>query len=58
MKWDAYDQLGLTLGKTLFMFMYLANEPSTSLGLNSTIKWTKLKHNNVFINKLMNEDSI
>ena len=34
--------------------MYLANEPSTSLGLNSTIKRTKLKHNNVFMNKLMN----
>ena len=57
MKWDAYEQLGLTLEKT-FIYAHLANEPSTSLGLNSTIKRTKLKHNNVFINKLMNEDSI
>lgn len=37
------------------MLMYLANEPSTSLGLNSTINRTKLKHNNVFMNKLTNE---
>lgn len=34
--------------------MYLANEPSTSLGLNSTIKRTKLIHNNVLMKKLMN----
>ena len=36
------------------MFFYLANNPNSSLSLDSTIKCTKLKHNNVFENKIAN----
>ena len=36
------------------MFVYLANELNSSLGLGSTIKWVKLKYyNNVVMNNLM-----
>ena len=38
-------------GKSLFMFVCLANKPKLSISLGSTIKQTKLKHNNVFVNK-------
>ena len=35
------------------MFINLANEPSSTLSLGSTIQQAKIKHNNVFVNKLM-----
>jgi hypothetical protein len=37
-----------------FMFIYIANESSSSSGLSSISKRVKLKHNNVFVNKLVN----
>ena len=37
-----------------FMFVYIANESSSSSGLSSISKRVKLKHNNVFVNKLVN----
>lgn len=40
--------------KKLSIFVYLTNEPSSSLSLGSTIKKVKLKHNNVLLNKLRN----
>ena len=40
-------------GKSLFMFVCLANKPKLSISLGSTIKQTKLKHNNVFVNKFV-----
>jgi hypothetical protein len=36
------------------MFVYLANELSSSLSLHSTIKKAKFKHNNILVNKLVN----
>lgn len=47
------ELLGLRLGKNLFMFVYLVNESSSSLNLGSTIKQAELKHNFVFMNKLL-----
>ena len=47
--------LKLNLGKCLFMFICLVNKSNSSSSLSSAIKQTKLKHNNVFMNKLMNE---
>ena len=35
------------------MFVYLANEPSLNLNLDSTIKQVNLKYNNAFVNKIM-----
>ena len=34
------------------MFVYLANEPSLNLNLDSTIKQVNLKYNNAFVNKI------
>ena len=50
-----YEQLGLGLGKDLFMFVCLANEPSSSPSLSSISKRVKFKHNNEFVNKLVNK---
>lgn len=47
------ELLELSSRKKLFMFIYLANQPSSHSDLGSSIKWAKLKHNNVFGNKLM-----
>lgn len=38
-----------SLEKSLFIFTYLANEPSSSLNLSSTNKQVKLDHNNVHV---------
>jgi hypothetical protein len=35
------------------MFVYLANKPNLSPNLDLIIKRAKLKHNNVFVTKLM-----
>jgi len=43
-----------TRGKDLFIFVYLATKSNSSPSLSSTIKRAKLKHNNVFVNKLVN----
>ena len=43
----------LSLGKTLFIFVYLVNELISKSSLNLIIKRVKLKHNNVFVNTLM-----
>ncbi len=48
-----YELLGLRSRKNLFMFVYLVNESSSSLNLDSTIKQVELKHNFVFMNKLL-----
>lgn len=49
----AIKQLKLDPGKCLFVFVYLVNESSSILGLGSSIKQVKLKHNKVFVNKLV-----
>ena len=38
--------------KKIFMFVHLTNMLTSTLSLDSTIKRTKLKHNNMFGNKL------
>lgn len=50
---QAIKQLKLDPGKCLFVFVYLVNESSSILGLGSSIKQVKLKHNKVFVNKLV-----
>lgn len=50
---QAIKQLKLDSGKCLFVFVYLVNESSSILGLGSSIKQVKLKHNKVFVNKLV-----
>ena len=50
---QAIKQLELDPGKYLFVFVYLVNESSSSLSLGSSIKQVKLKHNKVFVNKLV-----
>ena len=49
-----YAQIELRSRKSLFMFIYLLNKPSGSPTLDLIIKQVKLKHNNMFINKLIN----
>ena len=39
-------------GKSLFMFICVANKPKLNISLGLTSKQTELKHNNVFVNKL------
>ena len=46
----SYEQLKLSSRKNLFMFVCLSSKPN--LGL--TIKSFKFKHNNMFINKVIN----
>ena len=50
---QAIKQLELDPGKYLFVFVYLVNESSSSLSLGLSIKQVKLKHNKVFVNKLV-----
>lgn len=50
---QAIKQLKLDPGKCLFVFVYLVNESSSILGLGSSIRQVKLKHNKVFVNKLV-----
>ena len=49
-----YEQLKLGLEKNLFIFSFLANNPSSSPSLDLVIKQNKLKYNNVSVNKLVN----
>jgi hypothetical protein len=48
------EQLRLDLGKSLFMFVFLASELSLSPSLGSISKRVKLKHSNMFVNKFVN----
>ena len=45
-----YEQLNFDSRQSLFIFIHLRNKSS----LSSTIKQVMLKHNNMFVNKLMN----
>jgi len=45
------------LKESLFIFVCLANKSSSNISLDLTIKWTKLKHNNAFINKKNGRDT-
>ena len=45
-----YEQLNFDSRQSLFIFIHLTNKSS----LSSTIKQVMLKHNNMFVNKLMN----
>ena len=38
--------------RKVFIFIYTINESRSSLSIGLMIKWDKLKHNNVFKNKL------
>ena len=49
-----YEQLNFESRKNLFIFICLVNKLSSNLTLGSIIKQIKLKHNNVFVNKLVN----
>ena len=48
------EQLNIGLGKSLFMFVLYKTSQVQTLSLSSIIKQVKFKHNNVFMNKLMN----
>ena len=50
---NVYEQLGLSLGKNMFIFIYLANELSPNPSFGSISKRVKLKNSNVFVNKLV-----
>ena len=52
MNQNVYEQLRLGFSRKS-LFMYLANEPSSNLSLDSTIKQAESKHNNAFVNKLV-----
>ena len=41
------------LRKFLFMIIYFASKPNSSLYLSSTIKQVKLKHTNIFVKKIL-----
>ena len=51
---NVYERFELGQGKSLFVFVYLANKLSSSISLGSPVKKAKLKYNNVFLNKLVN----
>jgi len=39
--------------KFLFMIIYFASKPNSSLYLSSTIKQVKLKHTDIFVKKIL-----
>ena len=49
-----YEHLKLSLKKNLLMFVCLINELRSNPTLDSIIKRVKLKHNNIFVNNLVN----
>ena len=51
---NVYERFELGQGKSLFLFVYLANKLSSSISLGSPVKKAKLKYNNLFLNKQVN----
>ena len=51
---NVYERFELGQGKSLFVFVCLANKSSSSISLGSPVKKAKLKYNNMFLNKLVN----
>ena len=51
-----YEQFEFKLKKYIYIYIFvcLVNKSNLSPNLGAIIKQVKLKHNNVFINKLMN----
>ena len=54
MNQTVFVQLKLSLKKNLLMFVCLINELRSNPTLGSIIKRVKLKHNNIFVNNLIN----
>ena len=52
-----YEHFGLNLTKMLIYIHYLANKLSSNSILDSISRQAKLKHNNVFVKKLMNNET-